>query len=744
MGNRMFSILLLALVGGIAGFAGLMAADASAARYTVTQCGWHVGMDATWADTSADKFTRSSYCAAPASADPFENVHMVSQTRNASDTVGGTRFARWRWSAPPGTGIVTVEGQRWHYLNDGFQHRLGGVSTGGNFTPFAQFNSTDSVKRDFRSSFSPFAAAFESRLLCAKADDRVCSANPNSVAGVRGVRLTLDDSHKPSVHYSGALAGNGWLRGTQSLQFVAADFGAGLRYSLTSVDGSLHAINEHSCHKTLLAGQWHATKMRPCGDAATGTHVVVTTDLSDGPHQLRHCAVDFASNSTCTADDLIRVDNNSPAAPRAFRVTGGDGWRRENGFRVEWQEPAQGVAAPIASYIYRLTGPGVDPKDVWNVGRGSLDGIRVPGPGEYEISLWLVDQAYNSNRAADARATLRFDDVPPEAYFVEPAKESPDLLVARLSDEHSGPAGGSIVFRRRGSADWRRIDTEFGSDQKGHYLRATFPRKDLLPGIYEFEVRASDAAGNLVKSGLRENGSAFTIEILPPPPPPPAPVKTGTALTARLVGDGERTLSLRVPFGGSARVEGRLTGPAGNGLSGQPVRIVQRPVKGSKAKTVTTVARTDADGYFSERAAAGSSRNVFVRFDESARHLEAVVGPLELRVKGSLRFRARPRRLATGRKVIFKGRVNMRWAARPAPANVVAIQYFEREARRWRPVLVTKTDQLGRFRRAYRFRYVTRPTRIRLRAVLLPSAGFPHESAASRGRTILVDGRGRR
>src|SRR5689334_3625578 len=122
MGKRMFAILLLALVGGIAGFAGLMAAEATAARYTVTQCGWHVGMDAGWADTSADKFTRSSYCQTPASADPFENVHIVSQTKNAADTVGGGRFARWRWTAPGGTGIVTVEGQRWHYLNDGFQH----------------------------------------------------------------------------------------------------------------------------------------------------------------------------------------------------------------------------------------------------------------------------------------------------------------------------------------------------------------------------------------------------------------------------------------------------------------------------------------------------------------------------------------------------------------------------------------------------------------------------------------------
>ena len=77
------------------------AESASAARYTVAQCGWHVGQDAGWLETSADKFAGSSYCQAPANADPFENVHLSSSTRGSTSSVSGTRFARWRWSAPP-------------------------------------------------------------------------------------------------------------------------------------------------------------------------------------------------------------------------------------------------------------------------------------------------------------------------------------------------------------------------------------------------------------------------------------------------------------------------------------------------------------------------------------------------------------------------------------------------------------------------------------------------------------------
>src|SRR5690606_6788085 len=111
---------------------------------------------------SADKFVRSSYCQTPASADAFDGVHLNSQTRNSTDRISGNRFARWRWQAPPGTGIVTVHGQRWHTLFEGFQHRIGSVPPNGNFSPSLEYSSTDTVKRDFSGSFVPFAAAIES------------------------------------------------------------------------------------------------------------------------------------------------------------------------------------------------------------------------------------------------------------------------------------------------------------------------------------------------------------------------------------------------------------------------------------------------------------------------------------------------------------------------------------------------------------------------------------------------------
>ena len=61
----------------------------------------------------------------------------------------------------------------------------------------------------------------------------------------------------------------------------------------------------------------------------------------------------------------------------------------------------------------------------------------------------------------------------------------------------------------------------------------------------------------------------------------------------------------------------------------------------------------------------------------------------------------------------------MRTLGAPLPrrGKLVAIQYYESAAKRWRPVLVTRSDHNGRFHASYRFRYVSGSARIRLRAV---------------------------
>ena len=107
-------------------------------KYAVAQCGWYVGADADWADTTGGaKFRPDAYCVPPAGADPFDGAHLKSFTRDGQGTVSGTRFARWRWTAPPGTGITQVRGTWWHALHDGIEQRLGVDAGNGGFDPFA-------------------------------------------------------------------------------------------------------------------------------------------------------------------------------------------------------------------------------------------------------------------------------------------------------------------------------------------------------------------------------------------------------------------------------------------------------------------------------------------------------------------------------------------------------------------------------------------------------------------------------
>ena len=729
MGKFRVVLLLLLLT---AGFGFWMAPEAGAARYTVAQCGWHVGHDASWADTSADKFSRSSYCQAPGSADPFENVHLNSQTRTSTDKVSGTRFARWRWQAPPGTGIVTVRGQRWHVLFEGFQHRIGSVPPNGSFSPFEQYSDTDTVKRDFAGSFSPFASAIESRLLCARAEDKTCAAEWNSLAGVRGLTFTLDDSNRPTTAVGGPLSTGSWLRGAQSISFSDADSGSGLRYSQTLVDGAIRAQTEHGCSKSLIAGQWRGTKMRPCGTSTSGVHRLSTSSLSDGPHQLRQCAVDFAGNSGCLADRTIRTDNTAPGAPRNLAVAGGDGWHRSNGFRLEWQNPDQGPAAPVFGHVFRVKGAGgFDSGPVPAAGPGPLPAALVPGPGEYRISVWLIDMAGNSNPAAAAEATLRLDDVPPTAWFEDPPAGRPELLQVPVADAHSGVAGGRISYRRQGSDAWQKLPTELVGNTAGTGLEAVFPSEEVPAGTYEFQAVVLDRAGNATVTGKRGNGSVLTLN---------APRKQRTVVTAKLTLEGRSGLALKVPFGKTAKVTGRLSGASGSGLAGQVVEVLQDPASGSRARASSRPATTGREGFYSFTLDPGATRKVTVRFMGNDRYGESGAGPLHLKVKASLKLRAAPRRLETGEKLRLRGTVRSNWAKPSGRGNLVAIQYLETDSGKWRPVLVTRANRQGRFNASYRFRYITGSARIRMRAVLLPSSRFPYETATSKPVEVEVRG----
>jgi len=720
---------------------GLASEAWAGAKYSVAQCGWHLDADADWADTTGGaKFRPDRYCATPAGADPFDGAHLKSFTKPGAGTVSGTRFARWRWTAPPGTGITQLRATWWHALHDGIEQRIGAVPLEGGFDVFAAAGSTDVAPREFVAGFSKGIQALEDRLLCARAETKFCSLDPESWSGLRALTITIEDWFPPGGWIGGELTAPGWRRGDQQLQFSDGDNNSGIRFGETILDGARVNLTEFPCAKAMIGGEWRATLMRPCEFAAAGSTTVSTTRFSDGPHALGHCATDFAGNVACLPNRTILIDNNPPAHPRGLAVAGPEGWRRTNDFDLAWENPDQGPASPIAGAVWRVTGPGYDSAGHFAAGRGLavLSDLAVPRAGAFAAALYLRDEAGNEAPGSAVSVPLRFDDVPPSVAFNP--ESSTDSVGVVLADEHSGPASGEIAARRIGSEEWSELPSKFQADGEG---RATLVARtdSLAPGVYVLRAEGADRAGNRSATSKRADGTEMTLRREALPETRRTESGSGKArLFATLRWHGRHGTSITVPFGARAVLRGRLLDADGAGLAGRRLLVTVRPSRGALAETRRLRVETSAHGGFRLELPAGPSRRVAVLFRGDQGLAPARRAPLTLRVRGAVVLHATPSSLANGERLLLWGRVRAQGAPLPRRGKLVAIQYLEEATGRWRPVLVTRSDHAGHFRAGYRFRYVSGRARIKLRAVAIAEERWPYAPGASRASAVSVSG----
>jgi len=731
----------------------LAARETQAAKYSVAQCGWYVDADANWWDSTAgEKFRQDRYCVPPAGQDSFAGVHLKSFTRNGPATVSGTRFARWRWEAPGGTAISRVSGTWWHALHDGMQQRIGVGTWGGGFNMFASASATDTAPRNFVVGIDPPQPALEDRLLCAKPESSSCSLSSGSWSGIRALTITIEDSHGPSAAVGGELLAGGWRRSAQRIDFWGGDTGGGIRYGETTIDGGRVNLVEYPCSKALIGSEWRGTRMQPCLTGVSGHATVATAGLSDGHHNVRHCVTDFAGNVGCTANRAVGVDNNPPAHPRNLSLVAGEGWRNVNDFDLSWSNPGQGPASPIWGAYWRIAGPAGFDSGVKLAGGRDVTAIAdrfVPGPGVYAIEVWLRDEAGNEARSTAVSLPLRFDNVSPGVAFEAVAEttrsELPEHVRADVSDAHSGPASGEIHYRRLNAEHWLELPTKVAAGgSESAQLVARVP-SDLGSGTYVFRADATDAAGNAASTTRRADGTEMALRKVPAPPAvAAAPKQTGpkakTRVFAHLRWRRRRGPSVTVPFGAGAALSGRLVTAYGAGLAGRRLRVVSRPSRGSLADRRVDVVTSGSHGGFRLALPAGPSRRITVNYRGDDTFDAARRPALALRVRSGLSLAVSPRRLQTGESVRLWGRVRARGAPLPRRGKLVAIQYYEAAARRWRPVMVVRSDHVGRFQGRYRFRYVSGTARIRLRAVALPEERWPYAPGASTPITVRVTG----
>jgi hypothetical protein len=112
-----------------------------------------------------------------------------------------------------------------------------------------------------------------------------------------------------------------------------------------------------------------------------------------------------------------------------------------------------------------------------------------------------------------------------------------------------------------------------------------------------------------------------------------------------------------------------------------------------------------------------------------------------LRVRSGVTLRVDRTRLTTGQALQLSGEVRAGAAAIPRRGKLVAIQYLEQATRRWRPVVLTRSDHSGRFRARYRFRYVSGAAEVRFRATALAEERWPYAPGSSSPVTVAVSGK---
>lgn len=713
----------------------LAAREAGAGFYPVAQCGWGAaGLDADWWDsTGGAKFRPDAYCGEP-------GAHAKSLTRDGQGTVSGTRFARWRWNAPPTTSIRHVRGVWWQVLHDGLERRLGTIDAAGGFGPFLWASTTDVVQREFAATFTPSVPAIEDRLLCARAESKWCSVEPGSWSSLRNLTLTIDDGVPPGAWITGGdLTDGGWRRGNQFVSVDGYDAGSGVRSGETLLDGGRVGFSEYPCEQALIEGEWRATRMRPCLTNVSAVHWVATTAFADGAHTLGHCTADFAGNSACAPARTVLIDNNAPVHPHSAALAGGEAWRRVNDFDLSWVNPDQGAGSPIAGAAWRLLGTAHDTGARFAAGRGrtSMPDLSVPAAGAYSLQLWLRDEAGNEAPTSAVRIPLRLDDLRPAVAFVtEAGTGPPEQLRAVVEDGHSGPAAGSILYRRADSERWLELATKLISGDAPGRAQLVAATPELAPGSYLFRADAVDAAGNAASTTLRTDGTQMALRKVAPAVVP----RATTRLFARLRGSRGRGDRLTVPFTSEGVLSGRLTKADGIGVPEREVRLVSRFSRGANGPATSVGVTTGADGGFRFELPAGPSRRLDLSFAGDGRLEPAGHSAFELRVRSGVKLRAEPRRLRTGQTLRLSGRVRRLGAPMPRRGKVVAIQYLEQATRRWRPVLVTRTGHRGRFRARYRFRYVIGRARVVLRAVALAEERWPYAPGASRPLVVRVRG----
>lgn len=345
--------------------------------------------------------------------------------------------------------------------------------------------------------------------------------------------------------------------------------------------------------------------------------------------------------------------------------------------------------------------------------------------GVNELSSCASDFANNSTCLSHE---VLVDNEPPVAAFAIQEPDDPELVRVPVDDQFSGLHRGAIFYRLQGTTDWQPLFTQTLPGE----MRARVDSAAETPGMYEFMATATDVAGNLSETTLREDGSPMTLQF---------PLRSGVELGAHIEPGGSKRTT--VAYGKSARLEGRLLDAAGQPLAGKPVVIDEDFGEGALIDHRIRTVMTDDRGRWSSKLPAGPTRSVSAEYEGDQRYLDTSTDAGRLTVRTGAKLGLTRTHVPEGNATTFTGRVERLGARIPARGKLVQIQYQDPTTGRWATVrnpFRTKSDGRFRFRYGFGTHYV-QDVAIRFRLKVPSERGWPYRGSQTRARRVIVEAR---
>jgi hypothetical protein len=568
-----------------------------------------------------------------------------------------------------------------------------------------------------------------------------CSARGSNYYRLKQAEAVVADPVPPSVSVDPlGIASAEWVAAGTVVRYEASD-NVGVR-SATAYKGGTAGGSDDTRPCTFAVPDGAFATMTPCPNGP-GLIEVNVANLPEGSQPLVVTAQDVAGNTGSSPPVTVHIDHTPPARVN-IAVDGGDAWRSSNDFSVAWANPPEPDRAPIDGAQYELCSVGGGECDTGAQGGDGLASLRVhvPGPGQWQLSLWRSDSAGNGSKSlASDPVMLRYDPEPPQATFESPSPSDPTLITVDATDDVSGVSAGTIEISQVGSGAWTALPTQL----VGNRLTGRVDDAALPAGIYAVRAHVSDQAHNETVTQVRADGQAMTLSL-------PVRIVTGMqaafqteeVVTQRIRKHGRPASvrrhvtvmkpAIRATPGEAAQVLGRLTDAAGEGVAGQQLSVYAS--SSVNPEHAVGVVQTDAAGAFQYTAVASSSQTLRFAYEGSTLTLPSQVS-VQIAVPAVTSLQVNRKHLRNGQTVRFSGVLR----TNPAPAAGKLMELQVLLPKGWETFRTLRTDGAGRWMARYHFTRSYGVQRYRFRVRLPAEAGYPFSAGGSRAVEVIVRGR---